>query len=81
MNMNGFHAQRVRAQATVDLLEGGKEMSRWRVVVTGQPPYACFRVYELNGREEKDVAFEGIRRFEQEMRSLPADALAVPRRH
>ncbi len=63
--------QRVRADATVEPL-GHRQFS---VVVQGLLPHLHKRHYLIAGLSDDAVAFEGIRRFTDEMESLYAGDL------
>jgi hypothetical protein len=60
---------RVRASAMVELIQRGYE-SMWEVEVWGEEPHDHRRNYQIKARSDNDAAFEGIRRFVEEMENL-----------
>jgi hypothetical protein len=50
----------VRASATADPTLW---RDRWRITVTGYPPFPFTRVYHIDDVDEGRAAMEGIRRF------------------
>jgi hypothetical protein len=64
-------AVRVRASAKVELIQRGFE-SMWEVEVWGEEPNNCRRTYTIRAKNDNVAAFEGIRRFVEEMENLNA---------
>jgi hypothetical protein len=62
---------RVRCNATVDFLADLADGRRYRVVVTGLPPFAVKRVYFIKCADEDAAAFKGIEIFCDEMKHFP----------
>lgn len=71
---------RVLCQAVVDLVWApeGDRPSRWKVTVTGQPPFAETRVYQIKAKIDNIAAQEGLSRFCHEMEQRPVGELNAP---
>jgi len=61
---------RVRASAIVDNLPSGM----FKVTVTGMPPHAEQRVYEISARDDNDAAMTGINTFVRAMENRAISA-------
>lgn len=57
----------VRCHAIVDLISKVERPYRFKVTVTGDPPHAYTRVYDIQAVSETDAAMAGIKRFTDEM--------------
>jgi hypothetical protein len=57
----------VLADATVDLISRAQRPFLFRVRVTGKPPHAQMRVYDIAAKTEDLAAMEGIERFVRAM--------------
>jgi hypothetical protein len=53
----------VRCRSTVDMISDGK----WHVEVWGDEPHDFRRTYTIDAESDQKAAFEGIRRFVEEM--------------
>lgn len=73
--IRGNEAQ-VLCQATVDLISRFQRPFLWKITVTGQPPHAYTRVYELNAKTPDDAAFKAMEQFKKDV-SLTTNVLAV----
>jgi hypothetical protein len=68
------NAAQVLCDATVDLISKLQRPYLFKVTVTGLPPHAYTRVYEIAARNDDTAAMTGIRQFVKEMES---PALAI----
>jgi hypothetical protein len=66
----------VRCQAVVDLLSKVERPWKFKVTVTGMPPHAVQRVYEISSFSDNQAAMLGIERFVKEF-SLPTPVLSL----
>jgi hypothetical protein len=57
------NAVQVLCSATMDLISRLQRPYHWRVTVTGQPPHAWVRTYDIAGNNQNDVAQLAINRF------------------
>ena len=62
---------RILCNATVDLVADLRDGRRYRVDVTGLPPFALKRVYFLRCATEDEAAFRGMGLFSDEMMQFP----------
>lgn len=58
---------KVLCQAVVDLVSKVERPFRFKVTVTGKPPHAVTRIYEIKSFSDNQAAMEGIKKFEREM--------------
>ena len=56
----------VLAKASVDHMNKMGTPPMWRVIVTGEPPYAVTQVYQIPAATDGKAAMEAIRRFVDE---------------
>jgi predicted DCC family thiol-disulfide oxidoreductase YuxK len=66
--IQGNKAQ-VLCDATVDLISKVQRPWLFKVTVTGLPPHAYTRTYEIAARNDDTAAMTGIRQFVKEMES------------
>jgi hypothetical protein len=57
----------VLCSAVMDLISRVQRPYLWRVKVTGQPPHAVVRTYDIAGNDQNAVADIAIKRFCREM--------------
>jgi hypothetical protein len=57
----------VLCNATVDLISRVQRPFLWKVTVTGVPPHATTRVYEISASSDNRAAMRGIDRFVRDM--------------
>jgi hypothetical protein len=57
----------VRCDAVVDLISRVQRPFLWKVTVTGQPPHAITRIYEVVAKTDDIAARTGIANFMKEM--------------
>ncbi len=57
----------VLCDAVVDLVSRVQRPYLFRVTVTGLPPHAVTRVYEISAKDDNMAAMAGIRQFVNEM--------------
>jgi hypothetical protein len=59
----------VLCDATVDMISRAQRPYQFRVTVTGKPPHAQRRTYDIGAVSDDAAAHEGIDRFVHEMSS------------
>lgn len=59
----------VLCSCVLDLISRVQRPYHWRVTVTGQPPHAVVRKYDIAGNDQNAVAQLAIDRFVHEMSS------------
>ena len=57
----------VLCDAIVDLVSRVQRPYLWKVTVTGLPPHAITRIYEISAKTDDAAAHAGIQRFVREM--------------
>lgn len=68
--MSTLHLPRnahVQCDAIVDLIDRHARPYKFRVTVSGKPPHATTRVYEIISKDDNSAALAGIDRFCKEM--------------
>ena len=62
----------ILCSATVDLVRAGvaRELSTYRVEVTGKAPHDYVRIYTISARTEDLAAKEGLKRFGEDVAPL-----------
>lgn len=65
----------VRARCIVDVEKDpiGPSLTVFRVEVWGNSPFDYVRIYRISAKDDNTAAFEGLRRFEEEMEAMFAN--------
>ena len=61
------NAVQVLCSCVMDLISRVQRPYLWRVTVTGQPPHAVVRKYDIAGNDQNAVADLALKRFVAEM--------------